>query len=167
MANNQRAQITMDDDEIATYIDQHRTATMATNGPTGTPHVVAMWYAVIDGAIWFETKSRSQKAENLRRDSRITCMLEDGATYATLRGVSIEGNGVIVDDPEMLWQVGVNVWERYTGPFTDEMRPLVESMLRKRIAVRVDVDRIRSWDHNKLGLPPMAIGGTTAAHLAR
>ena len=27
-----------------------------------------MWYAVIDGEIWFETKAKSQKAVNLRRD---------------------------------------------------------------------------------------------------
>ncbi|MGH9262351.1 MAG: pyridoxamine 5'-phosphate oxidase family protein, partial [Acidimicrobiales bacterium] len=86
MGTNQRAQITMTDDEIAAFVERSRTATMATIGPTGAPHVIAMWYAVIDGQIWFETKSRSQKAQNLRRDDRITCMIEDGLTYDTLRG---------------------------------------------------------------------------------
>jgi PPOX class probable F420-dependent enzyme len=165
MGNNQRSQITMTDDEIATYIDRQRTVTMATNGPSGTPHVVAMWYGVVDGQIWFQTKSRSQKAQNLRRDDRITCMLEDGLTYDTLRGVSIEGRGVIVEDPELMWKAGISVWERYTGPYSDDKRPMVEMMLRKRVAVRVDVDRVRSWDHRKLGMPAAALGGTTAAHL--
>lgn len=167
MANNQRAQITMTDDEIATYIDQHRTATMATIGPTGTPHLVAMWYAVLDGQIWFETKSRSQKAVNLRRDSRITCMLEDGYTYDSLRGISIEGQGVIVEDPDVIWRVGVNVWERYTGPYTEDLRPFVEVMLHKRVVVRVDVERIRSWDHHKLGMAPVELGGSTAEFLPK
>jgi PPOX class probable F420-dependent enzyme len=162
MGTNQRAQITMTDDEVAAFVERGRTATMATIGPTGAPHVVAMWYAVIDGKIWFETKSKSQKAQNLRRDDRITCMIEDGLTYDTLRGVSIEGRGVIVDDPEQLWNIGVSVWERYTGPYTDDARPLVETMLTKRIAVRLDAARVRSWDHTKLGLPPMPVGGTTA-----
>jgi PPOX class probable F420-dependent enzyme len=162
MGTNQRAQITMSDDEIAAFVDRSRTATMATNGPGGMPHVVAMWYAVIDGQIWFETKSRSQKAQNLRRDDRITCLIEDGLTYDTLRGVSLEGHGVIVEDPDTLWRIGINVWERYTGPYTEEARPLVEMMLTKRVAVRVDVTRTRSWDHRKLGMPPQPIGGTTA-----
>jgi len=35
-------------------------------------------------------------------------------------------------------------------------------MLNKRVAVRVVADRIRSWDHRKLGLPEMPLGGTTA-----
>lgn len=162
MGTNQRAQITMTDDEVAAFVEQSRTATMATLGPTGTPHLVAMWFAVIDGQIWFETKAKSQKAQNLRRDDRLTFLVEDGLTYDTLRGVSMEGRAVIVDDPDALWRVGVSVWERYTGPYTDEAKPLVEFMLHKRVAVRLDVERVRSWDHRKLGLDPMPVGGTTA-----
>lgn len=165
MGTNQRSQITMTDEEVWAFLDRSRTATMATNGPTGVPHLVAMWYAVIDGAIWFETKARSQKAQNLRRDPRITCMVEAGLTYDTLRGVSLEGTGAIVEDPDALWEVGVSVWERYTGPYTEEARPLVEFMLNKRVAVRIDVERVRSWDHRKLGMDPIPLGGSTAEHL--
>jgi PPOX class probable F420-dependent enzyme len=165
MGVNQRSQITMSDDEVATFLVQQRTATMATLGPSGAPHLVAMWYAVLDGQVWFETKARSQKAVNLGRDPRITCMVEEGETYDTLRGVSLEGTGVIVDDPDALWEVGVSVWERYNGPYTEEIKPLVEFMLHKRIAVRIDVDRVRSWDHRKLGMDPIPLGGTTAEFL--
>jgi len=167
MGTNQRSQITMSDDEIAAYIEQRRTATMATIGPNGVPHLVAMWYGVVDGKIWFETKAKSQKVQNLRRDDRITCMLEDGLTYNELRGVSIEGRGVIVDDPDALWKVGVSVWERYNGPYNEEAKPLVEFMLHKRVAVRVDPERVRSWDHNKLGMGPMPLAGNTQEFLRK
>jgi len=162
MGTNQRAQITMSDEEVAAFVKRSRTATMATVGPTGMPHLVAMWYAVIDGQIWFETKSASQKAQNLRRDDRLTCMIEDGLTYDTLRGVSLEGRGVIVEEPQALWDIGINVWERYTGPYSDDAKPMIEAMLRKRVAVRLDLERVRSWDHRKLGMPAMPVGGTTA-----
>src|SRR4029450_12349508 len=141
MGTNQRAQITMTPDEIAAFVERSRTATMATNGPGGMPHVVAMWYGVIDADLWFETKAKSQKAQNLRRDDRLVCLIEDGLTYDTLRGVSLEGRGEIVEDPAELWRVGVNVWERYTGPYTEEARPLVECMLHHSIAGRLQVDR--------------------------
>jgi PPOX class probable F420-dependent enzyme len=167
VGTNQRSQITMSDGEVATFLEQHRTATMATLGPNGAPHLVAMWYAVIDGAIWFETKTKSQKVQNLRRDPHIACMVEDGWTYDRLRGVSVEGRGVIVDDADALWRVGVNIWERYNGPYTDEVKPLVEVMLNKRVAVRIDAERVRSWDHTKLGMDPMPLGGTTAEFLPR
>jgi PPOX class probable F420-dependent enzyme len=162
MGTNQRAQIEMTHDEIVQFIEESRTATMATIGPNGMPHLVAMWYGVVDQHIWFETKSKSQKVQNLRRDDRIVCMIEDGLTYDTLRGVSLEGRGVIIDDADELFKVGISVSERYNGPYTEEMRPLVEIMLHKRVAVRVDVERTRSWDHRKLGMDAVPLGGTTA-----
>ena len=165
MGNNQRNLVEMTDQEIATYLERSRTCTIATLGATGLPHLVAMWYAVVDGQIWFETKAKSQKAVNLQRDPRITCLIEDGLTYDKLRGVSLEGTAEIVTDPDLIWQVGVSVWERYNGPYTDEMQPLVEFMLHKRVAVRIDVERTRSWDHRKLGMDAMDLGGTTAAFL--
>jgi PPOX class probable F420-dependent enzyme len=165
MGQNQRSQIVMSDDEVATFIETHRTATMATVGPTGTPHLVAMWYAWLDGTIWFETKAKSQKAVNLRRDDRLVVSIEDGLTYDTLRGVSLEGRGVIVEDPDTIWKVGVDVFERYTGPYTEEMRPFVEVMLRNRVVVRLDPERVRSWDHTKLGMDSMPLGGTTAPYV--
>jgi len=165
MATHQRAQITMSDEEITSFLARSRTANLATIGPTGIPHLVAMWYAVIDGALWFETKAKSQKAQNLRRDPRMTCLVEDGKTYDTLRGVALEGTGAISDDPAQIWAVGVGVWERYTGPYTEEMRPFVEQMLHKRVVVRLDVERVRSWDHRKLGMDPLPVSGSTAQYL--
>lgn len=162
MGTNQRTLVQMGDDEIHDYLIRSRTMTLATLGPDGHPHLVAMWYSVIDGEIWFETKAKSQKAVNLRRDPRVTCLVEDGLTYDRLRGVSIEGRAEIVDDADALWRVGVDIWERYNGPYSEEVRPLVEFMLNKRVAIRVRTDRVRSWDHRKLGMDPIPLGGTTA-----
>jgi PPOX class probable F420-dependent enzyme len=167
MGTNQRSQITMSDSEIAEFLEQSRTITMATNGPKGRPHLVAMWYGYFDGKVWFETKAKSQKVQNLRRDDAISCMVEAGHTYDQLRGVELEGRAVISDDPDDIWAVGINVFERYNGPYTDEMKPYVEAMMHKRIVVRVDVERVRSWDHRKLGLGAMPLAGTTAPFLER
>lgn len=165
MGTNQRSQITMTEEEIRTFLERQRSSTVATIGPGGLPHLVAMWYGVIDGRIWFETKSRSQKALNLARDPRITFLVEDGETYDTLRGVSIEGSARISDEADDLWKVGVSIWERYNGPYTDDVKPLVEFMLQKRVAVSIDVERVRSWDHRKLGMDPIPLGGSTAEFL--
>ncbi len=170
MGVNQRSQIVMTDTEITDFLTRSRVATLASLGADGKPHLTAMWYALITDPgrpdaipeLWFETKGKSQKAVNLRRNPTVTCMVEAGKTYDTLRGVSLEGHAEIIDDPEKLFAVGVSVWERYTGPYTDDMREYVEGMLNKRVAVRIVPDRIRSWDHRKLGLPAMPLGGSTA-----
>ncbi len=152
----------MSSDEIADFVVKSRTGTLATIGSDGQPHLTAMWYAVVDGEIWLETKAKSQKAVNLGRDPRVSFLIEDGHTYDTLRGVSFEGVAEIVDDPDVSHRVGVSVWERYTGPYTEEMKPFVEQMMNKRVCVRIVPRRARSWDHRKLGLPHMPVGGSTA-----
>ncbi|MBV8928017.1 MAG: PPOX class F420-dependent oxidoreductase [Mycobacteriaceae bacterium] len=162
MGSHQRAQIVMSDDEITEFVASSRAGTLATIAADGQPHLTAMWYGVVDGDIWFETKAKSQKAVNLQRDPRVTFLLEDGITYDTLRGVSFEGIAEIIDDPEQIFRVGISVWERYNGPYSEELRPTVEMMMNKRVGVRLRVKRTRSWDHRKLGLPHMPAGGTTA-----
>jgi PPOX class probable F420-dependent enzyme len=155
----------MSTEEVARFLREQRVATLASIGPAGRPHLAAMWYATVGDQVWFETKSKSQKAVNLRRDDRITVLVEAGHTYDTLQGVSLDGRGVIVEDPDALWAVGVSMWERYNGPYDEDLRPAVEMMLHNRIAVRVEVERVRSWDHRKLGLDPLPLGGTTAEFL--
>lgn len=162
MGNNQRAQIVMSEAEIADFVAHSRTGTLATIGAGGQPHLTAMWYGVLDGEIWLETKAKSQKAVNLKRDPRVSFLLEDGDTYDTLRGASFEGVAEIVDDPDAIFRVGVSVWERYNGPYSDDLRSLVDQMMHNRVAVRIVTERIRSWDHRKLGMPPMPLAGSTA-----
>jgi PPOX class probable F420-dependent enzyme len=162
MGSKQRSQIVMTDDEITEFVARSRTGTMATIGAHAQPHLVAMWYGVIDGEIWVETKVKSQKVVNIRRNPRISFMIEDGMTYDSLRGVSFEGTAEIHDDPDTIFAVGVSVWERYNGPYTEDLRPAVDMMMNKRVAVRIAANRVRSWDHRKLGLPAMPVAGTTA-----
>jgi hypothetical protein len=45
------------------------------------------------------------------------------------------------------------VFERYYNPYTEELRPFVETMLHKRVVIKLHVDRVVSWDHRKLGMP--------------
>jgi PPOX class probable F420-dependent enzyme len=149
---NQRAAIVLTDDELRQLLEGSRSMTMATVGADGQPHLVAMWFAIIDGDICFETKAKSQKAVNLRRDPRISCLVEDGTTYEDLRGASFEGRAEVTDDADLLWRIGVSIWERYYGRYDDSLQPMVEAMLNKRVAVRVRAERVRTWDHRKLGL---------------
>lgn len=152
----------MTEADVDTFLTQQRSSTVATIGPDGQVHLVAMWYAWHEGHVWIETKAKAQKVVNLRRDPRMSFLVEAGQTYDQLRGVSLEGAGVVVEDPEVVWAVCVAVFERYNAPYTEELKPFVELMATNRVVVRLDADRVRSWDHRKLGLDPIALGGSTA-----
>ncbi|HET9075451.1 MAG TPA: PPOX class F420-dependent oxidoreductase [Acidimicrobiales bacterium] len=150
MGVNQRSQIKMSAEEVDRFLREERTTTMCSMHPDGSIHAVAMWYALLDGVITVETKARSQKVQNLRRDPRVTFLVEGGDTYDQLRGVEIVGRARMIEDPAAIWDFGVAMWERYVGPYDDSQKPLVEAMMRKRLLVTLDVDKVVSWDHRKL-----------------
>jgi hypothetical protein len=110
-----------------------------------------MWYGFLDGQVAFETKAKSQKVQNLRRNPNLTVAIETGREYNELRGVSLVGTASIVEGYDAMFPLGISVFERYQGAkFTEEMRPFVDVMLRKRVVVKLDVRRTISWDHRKL-----------------
>jgi PPOX class probable F420-dependent enzyme len=148
---NQRDKIKMSRQEIDAFLVERQSMSLATLDKDGRIHLVAMWYGFLEGAVAIETKAKSQKVANLRRDPRITVMVEAGDTYDQLRGVELVGTAEIVEDPDRIWTLGVSVFERYNAPYTEEMRPFVEIMLRKRVVVKVNVEKTVSWDHRKLG----------------
>jgi PPOX class probable F420-dependent enzyme len=148
---NRRQIITMTDEEIQTFLLEEHTLQVATIDHDGYPHLVAMWYTLVNGQIVFWTYAKSQKAVNLQRDPRLTCLAETGERYEELRGVQIKGQATIYGDRETVQRYGELIWERYTGPLNENTRPMVVAQAAKRIVVVVEPVKITSWDHRKLG----------------
>ena len=148
---SRRDQIRMNDEEIRAFLEEERTLQVATIDHDGFPHLVAMWYVLINDEVVFWTYARSQKAVNLRRDPRLTCLVEAGVQYQELRGVQIKGRAVISDDLETVQRVGETIFERYTGPLNENTRQMVAAQAPKRVIVFVKPVEVVSWDHRKLG----------------
>lgn len=142
----------MTDAEVDEYLHGRRTMNVASIGPGGRVHLVAMWYGFTpDAAPAFWTYGRSQKVLNLRRDPRITCLVESGDTYAELKGVELVGIATILESHDDVMAIGRSVYERYNGEWSNAAAAAVATMGAKRVAVRIDVEKVVSWDHVKLG----------------
>jgi PPOX class probable F420-dependent enzyme len=147
---HQRTRIQMTEQEVIAFLHDQRTLIVSTFGPDGTIHSVAMWYGFVGGLLATTTKAKSQKARNLQRDPRLTCLSEAGTIYRELRGVEMVGHAEVVDDRETLWAVGVSNHERHNGPLTDAAADRLELALANRVAILIHPDKVVSWDHRKL-----------------
>jgi PPOX class probable F420-dependent enzyme len=145
--------IRMTDEEVEAFLGGRHVMNIATHNHDGSIHLVAMWYGFTpDGRVGFETFAKSQKIQNLRRDPRITALVEDGEVYEQLRGVELVGSAEVTEDPGVLLPIARSVVERYlpeTSP--EDLDAVAEMMARNRAAVVLDVERKVTWDHNKLG----------------
>ena len=148
---SKRSVISMTDDEVRAYLEEQRVLNVATIGPRGHPHLVAMWFAVVDDQVAFWTFGKSQKVVNLRRDPKITCLVESGDTYSQLRGLELVGTARIVEDYDHVLRIGTAVGAKYSvGDASDASMALAAGQARKRLGIVVDVERVVSWDHTKL-----------------
>ncbi|GAA2059067.1 PPOX class F420-dependent oxidoreductase [Catenulispora yoronensis] len=150
---SQRDRIRMSDAEIESFLTSARKLQVASVNPDGTPHLVTMYYTVLDGDLAFWTYGKAQKTVNLRRDPRITCLVEDGVAYDELRGVTVYGEAELIEDYDQVVAFGMTLTARYPEVFgadAEAMRPFVEQQAHKRTVVRVRPKRTTSWDHSKM-----------------
>ncbi|MFG1704499.1 pyridoxamine 5'-phosphate oxidase family protein [Nonomuraea sp. M3C6] len=148
---NQRARIAMSDDDVTAFLEGSRKLQLATINPDGMPHLVTMFYGLDEGRIAFWTYGKAQKARNLARDPRVSCLVEAGDDYGELRGVLVYGKAERVDDRDRVMAIGLMIARRMTPGVPDELlRPYVEKTGLKRIAYVVERTKVVSWDHRRL-----------------
>jgi PPOX class probable F420-dependent enzyme len=126
---------------------------LATINRDGTPHLVTMFYVMLGGRIAFWTYRSSQKARNLARDPRVTCLVETGEEYFELRGVQVVGTARCVEDPAGVLEIGRGVAAVTTGMTADALAEYAARTARKRVGFVVEPLRVISWDHRRLARP--------------
>lgn len=141
----------MTGEEVAAFIEERPKFQLATINADGTPHLVTMFSAVVDGKIAFWTYRTSRKARNLSRDPRVTCLIETGTDYFELRGLMIYGTVRVLTEQNDVRYVGSRVVERMMGLRDDDaIAAIVGQTAAKRHAYVVEPTGVASWDHRKL-----------------
>lgn len=146
---NRRTEIQLTPDEQQTMLDAARTAILVTIGPDGVPDPTAMWFVVDGDRIVMRTYAKSQKVRNIERDPRVAVLIEDGETYDTLRGLQITGRIALSRDVDEVLDVVEGLARKYEG--VDGLdRDSLRDYASKQAVLRLEVDRLVSWDHSKL-----------------
>ena len=156
---SRRDQIIMTADEVNAYLRSKLTIVINSIGRGGVPHPAPMWFAVEDdGAIVMMTFTKSQKIQNLKRDPRVTLLLEDGTVYAELRGVIFHGTVELEEDVDAVVAILAAIGRRDSGDaagaadaLSEDEQAGVRAQAKKRTAIRLRPTKVVSWDHRKLG----------------
>jgi hypothetical protein len=146
----QRDRVTMTEPEVAAMLARSRKLQLASLNGDGSIHLVTMFYGLADDQIAFWTYRTSQKALNLARDPRVTCLVEDGTDYFELRGVQIAGVVRTVTDMPGVLEIGRLIAAGMPDVPAEALEEYVTNAARKRTGYIVEPRRVVSWDHRKL-----------------
>jgi general stress protein 26 len=148
---SRRDQIGMTQSELIAFLAEQRTVICASNGVSGWPHLMPLWYIVREGELWAWTYAKSQKVKNLERDARATLQVEAGEQYGELRGVMFETTVTIHRDPGRVAALGAELLSRYGDSSTPlEVGDAIRAQAAKRVGLQFSIRATSSWDHRKL-----------------
>jgi hypothetical protein len=120
-------------ENVPQRLADHDIIWLATTRPDGRPHLIAIWFVHVDGALWFATGASSVKIANLRAEPRVNVSLESGTD--PLVG---EGSATVIPLP-------------YPQPVVDAFRRRFDwdiasgddDQVGELALVRIDIDRWR------------------------
>src|SRR5262249_27658880 len=115
---SERERLRMTDDEVQKLIDECWRMHVATHNVDGTIHLVPLAYMRFDDHLAFWTDPASRKIRNLRRDPRLTCLIEAGENFEQFRALQINGTVHIIDDVETSRRAGETLFGRF-APLDD------------------------------------------------
>jgi nitroimidazol reductase NimA-like FMN-containing flavoprotein (pyridoxamine 5'-phosphate oxidase superfamily) len=150
---SRRHLIRLTPEEQQQFLARGKTIYLASNGVDGYPHLIAMWFALEDGAVLMTTFRKSHKVRDLARDPRCALLLEEGTSYDKLKGIFLRGKCEIIDDETTTLETLAKVGARSSGIELHAIRKDLEAMrpqARKRVTLVVRPEKIGSWDHAKL-----------------
>jgi PPOX class probable F420-dependent enzyme len=99
------------DDETASLLNESKIAVVCSLNDEETIHAAPVWFGYIDEAIVFITPHNSRKADNIRRDNRVTILIEERSPP---RGVMIYGHAEIDEDDPL--PIAIEMTEKYMSP---------------------------------------------------
>ncbi len=126
-----------------------RTGKLAWVAADGRPHVAPVWFIVEDGDLLFATGTRSGKAVAMRREPRVSLVVDTEAPpYAF---VKVDGVVEVTEDSDELQRVSTLAGARYMGldqaeSFGQRNSGPGECLVRLHPTSITGVDGVTDWD---------------------
>ena len=93
-----RQRIEMTPAEVAAFLAAKRVAIVGTLGADGAPDGEPAAFAWVDGEARVSVDGAGPARRNLVRDARAVCSVEEFPSYAGIKGVTLRGTAVLVDE---------------------------------------------------------------------
>ena len=95
------------------FLKDQKILRLATIGKNKTPHIVPVWYRYSGKKFYIGTNTRTQKAQNVKKNQRISCCVDVGINAPNIYGVLVQGNANIILDNSKVKTIAKKILLRY------------------------------------------------------
>jgi nitroimidazol reductase NimA-like FMN-containing flavoprotein (pyridoxamine 5'-phosphate oxidase superfamily) len=141
--------VAMSEREIEELLLSQPLMRIATASEKAEPHVAPLWYVYLDGCIYFSSDEKTRKMRNIKRNHRVSLVIDSGHGLFDIKGVMINGEASVVEDRDLVQKLRTLFAEKYFGSVDNPEFDRLDFYMRKQVFVKIEPLEIISWDYGK------------------
>jgi nitroimidazol reductase NimA-like FMN-containing flavoprotein (pyridoxamine 5'-phosphate oxidase superfamily) len=157
-----RVGVRLSDDEAWDVVARSHTGIFTSLRADGTPIALPVWFVVVDRRVYVSGPATAKKLVRVRRNPRVSFLVESGERWRDLRAVHVTGTARIVDagERDLLARIAADADAKYS-PFRTAREEMPDAT-RRHYAVEAGVieitpdPRLLTWDNARLFAEPGA-----------
>lgn len=95
------------------FLRDQKILRLATIGKNKTPHIAPVWYRYSGKKFHIGTNTKTQKAQNVKRNQRVSCCVDVGINAPNIYGVLVQGNANVILDDAKVKTIAKKILSRY------------------------------------------------------
>ena len=95
------------------FLKSQKILRLATIGKNKTPHIIPVWYMYSSKKIYIGTYTRTQKARNVKKNNRVSFVVDVGVNAPNIYGVKGEGTANLILDIPKVKKIATKILLRY------------------------------------------------------
>ena len=145
-------------DEVWVVVEASHTGIFTSLRRDGMPVALPIWFVVLERRVYVSGPATAKRVARVRREPRVSFLVESGQRWAELRAVHLTGEARVVTESDLLARVAAALDAKY-APFRTQ-RAAMPAATRAHYEVALATieitpdEHILSWDNARLGLRP-------------
>ncbi len=95
------------------FLKDQKILRLATVGKNKTPHIAPVWYRYSGKKFYIGTNTKTKKAQNVKKNNRVSCCIDIGVNAPNIYGVLVQGNANLITDNSKVKIIAKKILSRY------------------------------------------------------
>lgn len=95
------------------FLKDQKILRLATVGKNKTPHIAPVWYRYSGKKFYIGTNTKTKKAQNVKKNQRVSCCVDVGVNAPNIYGVLVQGNANLILEKTKVKTIAKKILLRY------------------------------------------------------
>ena len=95
------------------FLKEQKILRLATIGKNKTLHIAPVWYRYSGKKFYIGTNTKTKKAQNVKKNNKVSCCVDVGVNAPNIYGVLIQGNANLITNNSKVKVIAKKILLRY------------------------------------------------------